>query len=106
MEDAELLQAVLPSNAAELEIPESLLHNFSFEATGNLQPIASLVGGITAQEALKAITHHTTPLKQWLYIDCLDVLPGEYSQLCAEKLTGDDCKPVCSYSFIKNVYFY
>ncbi|KAI1718094.1 thiF family domain-containing protein [Ditylenchus destructor] len=93
VEDAALLKAELPEKAAELQIPEKLLQNFSFQARGNLQPMASLVGGITAQEALKAVTHHTTPLKQWLHIDCSDSLPGEYSSLDAEKLTPDDCKP-------------
>uniref|UniRef100_A0A915D204 Uncharacterized protein n=1 Tax=Ditylenchus dipsaci TaxID=166011 RepID=A0A915D204_9BILA len=41
VEDANLLKAELEE--AEPEIPESLLQNFSFQATGNLQPMASLV---------------------------------------------------------------
>lgn len=92
-EDALLLKAELPEKASDLEIPETLLQNFSFQARGNLQPMTSLVGGITAQEALKAVTHHTTPLKQWLHIDCSDSLPGEYSCFNSAKLTPEDCKP-------------
>lgn len=64
------------------------------QATGNLQPIASIVGGIAAQEAMKAVTYHTTPLKQFLYIECLESLPGSYSTLDAAKLTPEDCAPV------------
>jgi len=52
------------------------------------------VGGITAQEAMKAVTGHTTPLNQFLYIECLDVLPGEKSSMCSKKLTAKDCEPV------------
>ena len=47
-----------------------------------------------AQEAMKAVTHHTTPLKQFLYTDSLEALPGDYSQFDAAKLTTKDCAPV------------
>lgn len=57
-----------------------------------------MVGGIAAQEAMKAVTHHTTPQQQWLYIDCLEALPGDYSALNSAALTEDDCKPVCLFT--------
>lgn len=44
---------------------------------------------------MKAVTHHTTPLNQFLYISCLDALPGDYSTFDADKLTTEDCRPVC-----------
>lgn len=34
------------------------------QARGNLVTVASVVGGIAAQEAMKAVTHHMTPLNQ------------------------------------------
>lgn len=43
---------------------------------------------------MKAVTHHTTPLKQFLYTDSLEALPGDYSQFDAAKLTPNDCAPV------------
>lgn len=67
------------------------------QARGNLQPVASLIGGIAAQEALKAITHHTTPQKQFLYTHHLEALAGDYSPFDVSKLTVADCAPV-SYS--------
>jgi hypothetical protein len=59
-----------------------------------LQPITSLIGGITAQEAMKAVTHHTTPQKQFLYTHHLEALPGDYSSFDNNKLTAEDCQPV------------
>lgn len=57
-------------------------------------PVASVVGGIAAQEAMKALTHHMTPLKQWLYADHVDLLPGDWTAFENAKLSADDCKPV------------
>ncbi|EPB66181.1 hypothetical protein ANCCEY_14726 [Ancylostoma ceylanicum] len=49
--DVQLLKAELPSGA---EVDEKLLKRFSYQASGNLVTIASVVGGIAAQEAMKA----------------------------------------------------
>ncbi|KAI6187519.1 hypothetical protein M3Y98_00253000 [Aphelenchoides besseyi] len=89
MEDVELLRNELKSK----DIPEEWSKNFAFQATGNLQPVTSLIGGISAQEAMKAITHHTMPQHQFLYTHHLEALPGDYSSLDNQKLTAEDCKP-------------
>ncbi|VDD91594.1 unnamed protein product [Enterobius vermicularis] len=77
-------------------VEENLIKLFSYQASGNLVAISSIVGGIAAQEAMKAITHHMTPLKQYLYIDCIEALPGEWSPFDNAKLTAEDCKPTQS----------
>uniref|UniRef100_A0A915EBV2 Ubiquitin-activating enzyme E1 C-terminal domain-containing protein n=1 Tax=Ditylenchus dipsaci TaxID=166011 RepID=A0A915EBV2_9BILA len=41
---------------------------------------------------MKAVTGHTTPLKQFVYIDCSDALPGSYSTLDADNLRPSDCE--------------
>ncbi|ETN83338.1 ubiquitin-activating enzyme E1 [Necator americanus] len=92
--DVRLLKVELPDGA---EVNEKLLKLFSYQASGNLVTIASIVGGIAAQEAMKAVTHHMTPLKQWLYLDCDDALPGNWSEFDNEKLSEEDCKPVISW---------
>ncbi|VDM67353.1 unnamed protein product, partial [Strongylus vulgaris] len=110
-EDVLLLKAELPDG---VEVNDKLLKMFSYQArcfanyfpcvvitffeivvhaSGNLVTTASVVGGIAAQEAMKAVTHHMTPLKQWLYIDSDDALPGDWSEFDYEKLTVEDCKP-------------
>lgn len=75
------------------EVDEKLLKTFAYQASGNLVTVASVVGGIAAQEAMKALTHHTTPLSQWLYIDHLDALPGDWNSFDNAKLTKADCAP-------------
>uniref|UniRef100_A0A914Z6C3 SUMO-activating enzyme subunit 1 n=1 Tax=Panagrolaimus superbus TaxID=310955 RepID=A0A914Z6C3_9BILA len=57
------------------EVPEEFRRLFAYTSCGNLQPLASIVGGISAQEAVKAITHHTTPLNGFLYIDNVEWIP-------------------------------
>lgn len=49
---------------------------------------------------MKAVTHHTTPLNQWLYIDHLDALPGSWNNYDNEKLTEEDCAPVIVHRYI------
>uniref|UniRef100_A0A183U2Z3 ThiF domain-containing protein n=1 Tax=Toxocara canis TaxID=6265 RepID=A0A183U2Z3_TOXCA len=88
--DAELLKKELPK---EGEVDEEFLKMFSYQASGNLVAIASVVGGIAAQEAMKAVTHHMTPLEQYLYIDCLEALHGVWSPFDSSKLRVEDCKP-------------
>ena len=54
MDDADLLNAEMPTKDG-ISISADLMRNFSFQARGNLQPVASFTGGIAAQEALKAV---------------------------------------------------
>lgn len=89
-DDVELLKAELPKDSS---VDEKLLNSFCYQACGNLVTIASVVGGIAAQEAMKAVTHHMTPLKQWLYLDSDNALPGDWNLFDNGKLTAEDCAP-------------
>jgi ubiquitin-activating enzyme E1 len=71
--DAKDMAKHLPT---EPQIPKDFLNIFSFTSNGNLQPVASIIGAITAQEVMKAVTHHTTPLKGFLYVDNVEALPA------------------------------
>ncbi|CAJ0564217.1 unnamed protein product, partial [Mesorhabditis spiculigera] len=42
---------------------------------------------------MKAVTHHTTPLKQFVYFHHTEALPGSWSGLDNAKLTAADCAP-------------
>lgn len=88
--DVVLLKAELPDGAL---VDEKLMKRFTYQAAGNLVTVASIVGGIAAQEAMKAVTHHMTPLKQWLYLDSDDALLGDWNEFDCSKLTQEDCKP-------------
>lgn len=58
-------------------IDEDLLNVLSYTNTGCLSPLCAAVGGFVAQEGIKAVTGKFTPLKQWLYLDCRDVISKE-----------------------------
>lgn len=70
----------------DLEIDEKLLTELSYQAMGDLNPMAALFGGLTAQEVLKAVSGKFHPVKQWLYFDSLESLPTgsvRSEELCA-----------------------
>lgn len=55
-------------------------------ARGKLCPMAAALGGIAAQEVIKACSRKFTPVVQWLYLDAREALP-------AQALSEDDVKP-------------
>nr|XP_034380921.1 ubiquitin-like modifier-activating enzyme 7 isoform X1 [Arvicanthis niloticus] len=67
----------------------SLLRTIALSSAGSLSPMAAILGGVAAQEVLKAISKKFMPLDQWLYFDALECLPED------EKLlpSPEDCHP-------------
>lgn len=59
---------------------------FSKTCAGNLSPMAAGLGGIAAQEVLKAVSGKFMPIRQFLYFDCMETLP-------AEMPSETDCAP-------------
>ncbi|CAF3841834.1 unnamed protein product [Rotaria sp. Silwood1] len=47
---------------------------FAKTCTGDLCPIQSVIGGIAAQEAVKAVTGKFMPIRQFLYFDAIECL--------------------------------
>ncbi|KAK4217768.1 hypothetical protein QBC37DRAFT_32189 [Rhypophila decipiens] len=72
----------------EVEFDEKILKELSFQATGNLSPMAAFFGGLTAQEVLKAVSGKFHPIKQYMYFDSLESLPTKSAR--SEEL----CKPL------------
>eukprot|EP00960_Hanusia_phi_P025110 738341-Hanusia_phi.AAC.4 len=60
------------------EFDEKLLTQMSLNARGDLSPMAAVLGGIVAQEALKACSGKFMPIKQWFVYDVIEALPEEY----------------------------
>jgi len=69
---------------------EEYIQKFSKICSGDLSPINAAIGGIVAQEAMKACSGKFMPIKQWLYFDSLECLPDDQSGLTAENcaMTG------------------
>ena len=73
----------------KVELDEKLIRELSYQAQGDLCPMAAFFGGLAAQEVLKAVSGKFHPIKQWLYFDSLESLPTSVKrseELC--KLTG------------------
>lgn len=70
------------------DIDENLIKEFSYGARGDLCPLAAVIGGITAQEVMKACTGKFNPVFQFLYFDALECLPQENRD---EELTEQTC---------------
>lgn len=59
----------------KVELDDKVLRELSYQARGDLCPMAAFFGGLAAQEALKAVSGKFHPIKQWLYFDSLESLP-------------------------------
>lgn len=74
----------------KIELDEKLIRELSFQARGDLSPMAAFFGGLAAQEALKSVSGKFNPIKQFMYFDSLESLPT------STKRSEDLCKPTGS----------
>ena len=72
-------------------LDDSIIELFAKTCAGDLSPMAASMGGIVAQEVMKACSGKFMPIKQWLYFDALECLPEDTSVL-----TEEACKPTGS----------
>jgi ubiquitin-activating enzyme E1 len=70
-----------------IELNENLINELSFQARGDLTPMAAVIGGLVAQEVLKACSGKFCPIHQYMYFDSLESLPMNST------LTEESCKP-------------
>lgn len=61
----------------KIEIKNELLETFSKVAKGRIVPITSALGGIAAQEVMKACSGKFNPAFQWFYFDAIECLPKD-----------------------------
>lgn len=80
---AELDDTAFPPLSAPLD--RKLLSTFAATCSGELSALNSVIGGVVAQEAMKACSGKFTPIVQWLYFDALECLPE------SRALSSDDC---------------
>ncbi|KAI9758247.1 MAG: E1 ubiquitin-activating protein [Candelina submexicana] len=72
----------------KVELDEKVLRELSYQARGDLNPMAAFFGGIAAQEVLKSVSGKFHPIVQWLYFDSLESLPTSI------KRSEEVCKPL------------
>ena len=81
-------RAFMEAEGVDIEADEKLLKELSYQAHGDLSPMAAFFGGLTAQEVLKAVSGKFHPVKQWMYFDSLESLPNNSAR------TEELCKPL------------
>jgi ubiquitin-activating enzyme E1 len=84
---AKNIKTQYPEVLPEGELDEKLIKQLSYQARGDLCPMAAVYGGLVAQEVLKACSGKFVPVKQWMYFDSLESLPSK------EAVTEEDAKP-------------
>ncbi|KAI3300289.1 hypothetical protein DTO002I6_1012 [Penicillium roqueforti] len=72
----------------KVELDEKIIKELSYQARGDLNPLAAFFGGIAAQEVLKAVSGKFSPIHQWLYFDSLESLPSSVTR------SEESCKPL------------
>jgi ubiquitin-activating enzyme E1 len=83
-----LAQEIAKRSADPVELDEKLIKELSYQARGDVSPMAAFFGGLAAQEVLKSVSGKFMPVKQFLYFDSLESLPTSCKR--SEEL----CKPV------------
>lgn len=73
------------------ELNSNLLQTFSKVCAGDLNPMNATIGGIVAQEVMKACSGKFHPIFQWLYFDAVEVLPAE-----GEEISEEEAAPIGS----------
>ncbi|KAI9143154.1 hypothetical protein BKA69DRAFT_1026824 [Paraphysoderma sedebokerense] len=77
------------NNAMEdkAELNEKLIKTFAYGCAGDLTPMAAVIGGLVAQEVLKACSGKFHPIVQYFYFDSFESLPSSV------QINEETCKP-------------
>jgi len=74
----------------KVELDEKLIKELSFQARGDISPVAAFFGGMAAQEVLKSVSGKFHPIVQFLYFDSLESLPASTTR------SEEQCAPIGS----------
>lgn len=85
--DAQELVSLAKTLSSE-ELNESLLETFAKVSAGDLNPINATIGGIVAQEVMKACSGKFHPIYQWLYFDAIECLDADEKEEITEELAA------------------
>jgi ubiquitin-activating enzyme E1 len=85
-----LTQGLAGQGEEQVELDEKLIKELSYQARGDLSPVAAFFGGMAAQEVLKSVSGKFHPIVQFLYFDSLESLPTSTTR------SEEQCKPIGS----------
>ncbi|CAF3215764.1 unnamed protein product [Rotaria sp. Silwood2] len=75
------------------ELNKHWIKLFAKTCTGDLCPIQAVLGGVAAQEAMKAVTGKFMPIRQFFYFDAIECLPENVFQPSNEATTESNIIP-------------
>lgn len=76
------------------ELDKKMMAIIAKTAAGDLAPMQAVIGGIVAQEVMKACTGKFMPIDQWFYFDSFECLPEDE----ANYPKMEECQPInCRY---------
>ncbi|XP_056641048.1 ubiquitin-like modifier-activating enzyme 1 isoform X1 [Diorhabda sublineata] len=76
-----LAKALASNGDSNTEIDCDLLETFAKISSGDLNPMNATVGGIVAQEVMKACSGKFHPIYQWMYFDAIECLPKDKTEI-------------------------
>ena len=79
-------------SSTPITIEDKFQEQFSKICAGDLSPMNAFVGGLVAQEVMKACSGKFMPIRQLMYFDALECLPDQEEKIAL--LTADSCKPI------------
>lgn len=82
-----IVKELSPAMSSPPDLTEEIIKQFSYQARGDLPPMNAVLGGMVAQEILKASSGKFMPIQQYFYFDSLESLPT------SSPITEDGCKP-------------
>ncbi|ELR14473.1 ubiquitinactivating enzyme E1 1, putative [Acanthamoeba castellanii str. Neff] len=77
LEVVELAKELNASAKLVETVDEKLISLLAYGSRGEISPMVSFIGGVVAQEVLKACSGKFTPIHQWLYFDAVEALPTD-----------------------------
>lgn len=86
----EIAEDIRKREGVEVDLDRKLVDQFSFLSRGDVSPMNAAIGGIVAQELMKACSGKFSPIFQWLYFDALECLPQD------KELSPEDVAPTGS----------
>ena len=85
-----IAQGLAGQGEDRVELDEKLIKELSYQARGDLSPVAAFFGGMAAQEVLKSVSGKFHPIVQFLYFDSLESLPTSTAR------SEEQCAPIGS----------
>jgi len=104
-----IFKTINDASAAKVEeFSEEMVKWFACQSIGETVATDAVIGGIVAQEVMKACSGKFTPVQQWLYFDSCECLPDDKSVLtaeeCAPKNTRyDSIAAIFGHSFVEKL---